>query len=460
MCLATFNYPHFVATALPRGANMPQKLNDQDIKELKKRTKEKPLSDRTLKNLYPAENGKPYDLKDIASRGLHIRVLPSGQRTFVLVARYPHHSQPARRALGVYDDMSLEEARDKAAQWRKDIKKGIDPTRAEKQKQVEKEREQKNTFRAVLAAYSKDKLESLRRGREVNRDLEKLADDTGWGARPITEITALEVRDVVKQYKDRGKLHHAHNLLGYVRRLYDWAIDQEVYAGLGTSPCDHLKPKKLIGKKTQRTRVLSDVELRATWIAARRLGYPYGPLFQLLILTGQRKSEVAEMRWSEIDLAKKLWIIPPERMKADAAHIVPLSDDAIAVVTSLPRFDGDYVFSIRSGARPVAAFSEYKRRYDAEILKALREADPKAKLSHFVIHDLRRTVRTRLSAIPNISDLVRELVIGHTKPGLHKVYDQYAYLDEKRFALEAWASRLRSIVEPPPANVVELRAAP
>jgi integrase len=353
--------------------------------------------------------------------------------------------------------MSLEEAHDKAAQWRKDIKKKIDPTTAEKQKQVEKEREQKNTFRAVLAAYNKDKLEGLRRGREVNRDLEKLADDTGWGGRPITEITALEVLDVIKQYKDRGKLHHAHNLLGDVRRPYDWAIDQEVYAGLQTSPCDHLKPKKLFGKKTQRTRVLSDVELRAAWIGAKRLGYPYGPLFQLLMLTGQRKSEVAEMRWSEIgDLAKKLWSLPPERVKANAAHLVPLSDDAVAVLTSLPRFDGDYVFSIQSGARPVAAFSEYKRRYDAEILKALKEHDPKAKLAHFVIHDLRRTVRTHLSAIPNISDLVRELVIGHTKPELHKVYDQYAYLDEKRFALDAWAGRLRSIVEPPPANVVAL----
>src|SRR5437868_2435933 len=191
-----------------------------------------------------------------------------------------------------------------------------------------------------------------------------------------------------------------------------------------------------------------------------RLGYPYGPLFQLLMLTGQRKSEVAEMRWSEIDLAKKLWIIPPERMKADAAHIVPLSDDVVAVLTSLPRFDGDYVFSIWSGAKPVAAFSAYKDRYDAEIVKALREHDPKAKLVHFVIHDLRRTMRTRLSAIPNISDLVRELVIGHTKPELHKVYDQYAYLDEKRHALDAWAARLRSIVDPPPANVVEFIGPP
>jgi hypothetical protein len=113
-------------------------------------------------------------------------------------------------------------------------------------------------------------------------------------------------------------------------------------------------------------------------------------------------------------------------------------------------------FLFRFGKRPVAAFSAAKSEFDAEMLKALREDEPKGKLSGFVIHDIRRTVRTGLSAIPNISDLVRELVIGHTKPGLHKVDDQYAYLDEKRFALEAWAARLRSIIEPPRANVVDL----
>ncbi|HEV3158874.1 MAG TPA: integrase arm-type DNA-binding domain-containing protein, partial [Xanthobacteraceae bacterium] len=332
---------------------MPQKtFSDQDILDLKQRAQEKPLSDRTLKSLYPSANGKPYDLKDIGSRGLHVRVLPSGQRTFVLVARYPGHSQPARRALGVYDDLSLEEARDKAAQWRKHIKKKIDPTKAEKQKQVEKEREQKNTFRAVLAAFNKDKLAGLRRGREVHRDLEKLAADTGWGARPITEITALEVRDVIKQYKDRGKIHHAHNLLGYIRRLYNWAIDQQVYAGLESSPCDRLKPAAIIGEKKLRNRILSDPELRGAWIAADRLGYAYGPLFKLLMLTGARKSEVAEARWSEFDLAKKLWTIPAERIKADAAHIVPLSDDAVALLESLPRGDGDCLFSVNGGNSP------------------------------------------------------------------------------------------------------------
>jgi integrase len=355
--------------------------------------------------------------------------------------------------------MSLEEAREEARKWKKLIKKGVDPSALKEQERVEKERTQKNTFRAVLAAFNKDKLEGLRRGREVNRDLEKLADDTGWGGRPITEITALEVRDVIKQYKDRGKIHHAHNLLGYIRRLFNWAIDQQVYAGLETSPCDRLKPKAIIGEKKLRNRVLNDAELRAAWIAADRMRYAYGPLFKLLMLTGARKSEVAEARRSEFDFAKKIWTIPAERMKADAAHIVPLSDDAIVVIKSLPRGDGDCLFSVNGGNSPVAGFSAAKDRFDAEIIKALRENDSKAKLPDFVIHDIRRTVRTGLSAIPNISDLVRELVIGHTKPGLHKVYDQYAYLDEKRFALDAWAARLRSIVNPKADNVVELRAA-
>jgi len=232
----------------------------------------------------------------------------------------------------------------------------------------------------------------LRRGREVNRDLEKLADDAGWGGRPITEITALEVRDVIKQYKDRGKIHHAHNLLGYIRRLFNWAIDQQVYVGLETSPCDRLKPNAIIGEKKLRYRVLSDTELRAAWIAADSVGYPYGPLFKLLMLTGQRKSEVAEARWSEFDLAKQIWTIPVERMKAGAAHVVPLSDDAMAILKPLPRFDGgDYLFSVQFGKRPVAAFSAAKSQFDAEMLKALREDEPKAKLSSFVIHDIRRT---------------------------------------------------------------------
>jgi integrase len=416
------------------------------------------LTDRTIKSLRPAKNGKPFDVKDTEVRGLRVRVLSTG-KTFVLLARYPgsdNSVHPVRRALGHYDiDLSLEEARDKARKWRKDIKRGIDPTAEEKSKREAEARKQETSFLAVAEGFIADRLANQRRGHEAARDLRKVfIQEAGWGNRPITEITALDVRNAIRPYKDAGKIHHAHNLLSYARRVFNWAIDQQVYAGLETSPCDRLKPKAIIGKKTQRSRVLNDAELQAAWRAADKLGYAYGPLFKMLLLTGQRKSEVAEARWREIDLAKKLWTIPAERMKADAAHIVPLSDDAIGVLKSLPRFNGgDYLFSAHVGARPVAAFSAAKHRLDAAIADELSGEIPP-----FVIHDIRRTVRTGLSAIPNISDLVRELVIGHTKPGLHKVYDQFSYLDEKRFALDAWAARLRSIVDPPAANVVELAA--
>ncbi len=132
-------------------------------------------------------------------------------------------------------------------------------------------------------------------------------------------------------------------------------------------------------------------------------------------------------------------------MKGDGAHVVPLVDDVIAILAVLPRFKkGDHLFSTTFGAQPVNGFSKAKLRLDKVMAAELGgEVDP------FVIHDIRRTMRTGLRALP-IADRVRELVIAHAQPGLHKVYDRYAYLDEKRHALDLWAARLRSIVEPPP----------
>jgi integrase len=196
--------------------------------------------------------------------------------------------------------------------------------------------------------------------------------------------------------------------------------------------------------------VLDDDEVTALWRAAGRTNYPFGPLVRMLLLTGQRRSEVAEARWREFDLDKKLWSIAIARMKGKAAHVVPLTDDVLALLRSLPRFArGDYVFSTTFGTSPTNGFSKYKARLDREMRAHKNDLAP------YVLYDIRRTMRTHLSALP-VPDLVRELVIGHAKPGLHKVYDQHAYLDEKRHALELWAKRLRDIVEPD--NVVVLRA--
>jgi len=407
------------------------------------------ITDRTLQSLKPAGSGKHYDVWD--RDGFGVRVSDKGTKSFVLMARYPGSANPTRRAIGHYPTMSLATARQTASQWREWIAAGKDPAVEIEGQRIAEAQKRATTFGAVCEDFISDRLSNEAKGREVERDIRRVFIPV-WGKRPIADIHPLEVRNLIKSYKDNGKPYQAHNLLGYVRRIFNWAISQHVY-GIESSPCDRLKPNDIIGEKRARYRVLSDAELRAAWKASEGLDYPYGPLFRLLILTGARRSEVAEARWSEIDLEKKLWIIPAERMKAEAAHIVPLSDDAVAILRSLPRFrSGDHVFSTTYGKIPVNSFARAKTKLDAAMLTELNGTKP----PDFVVHDFRRTVRTQLSAIPNISDLVRELVIGHTKPGLHKVYDQYAYLDEKRFALDAWAARLHSIIEPPPANVAKL----
>jgi integrase len=305
------------------------------------------------------------------------------------------------------------------------------------------------TFAAVAEEFIATVLPHQRKGKTVERQLRREFIPR-WRERQIDDIRPLDVSDVIRAAVKRGAIHEAHNLLGVVRRLYTWAISCGAY-GLKHSPCDRLRPKDVIGvAKTTRKRVLTDVELRALWNATEpaRMAYPFAPMYRLLAVTGQRKSEVAEARWPEFDLESRLWTVPAERMKSDAPHIVPLSNSAMTILRSLPRFnEGDYLFSTTFGKRPVSGFSKAKARLDALMAEEL------GRLEHFVVHDIRRTVRTRLSAAP-VEDRVRELVIGHTQRGLHKVYDQHAYVDEKRQALDWWAARLGGLIIQPDATKV------
>jgi integrase len=422
------------------------------------------LNDKILKSLKPAKSGDRYAIMDAIVPGFGVRVTDKGHRTFVLVARFPGASNPTRRAIGAYGELTLEAARTEARRWLELIQAGKDPAAEEERAKRETLRKHKHTFAAVAEEFIKRHVSKTRKAAVVEREIRREFVDR-WATRPITDIDQLDVKAVLRAAVDRDAPYQAHNLLVHIRSLFNWAIAQGDY-GLDRSPCDRLQPKMVIGKKAVRTRILKDDELRLLWRVTVDMGYPYGPLFRLLALTGQRKSEVAEARWGEFDLRNKIWTIPPERMKADAAHVVPLTQDAIEILEGLPRFkNGDHLFSTTFGAKPVNGFSKAKARLDELILKEARALaehrgdDPAtAKLDEWRIHDIRRSMRTGLSALP-VSDMVRELVIAHTRPGLHKVYDQYAYLDEKRHALELWAARLRSIVTPPPDNVVTLAAA-
>jgi integrase len=206
-----------------------------------------------------------------------------------------------------------------------------------------------------------------------------------WGARPITDITPEEVAAAIRAIVKRGAPYQAHNALGYIRRLFNWAIGTHEF-GIRTSPIAQLKPKDLIGKREARERTLSDEELRALWMAAGEMGYPYGPIFRLLILSGQREREVSELQGPEVDLRKQLWTIPADRMKGGRAHEVPLLPVALSLIEALPQWNGgEYVFSTTAGKKPVNSFSSAKVRIDKL-----------SGVSDWVIHDLRRTMRTHL----------------------------------------------------------------
>jgi integrase len=420
----------------------------------------KKLTDRTLKALRPPDP----DVMDSVVRELGVRVLGTADSpvlTFVLITRYPGSKNPTRRALGRYGELTLEKARDKARRHLELIHKGVDPKVEEERTRLEAQRRQENSFRVVAEEFIRRALPGQRKAAIVERELRREFVDR-WGGRPITDITKHDVVAVLDAAVDRDAPYQAHNLLGHVRRLFGWAIGRGIY-GIESSPCDRLRPADVIGKKALRTRTLDNDELRAFWRAGGRLGYPFGPMFRLLAVTGQRKSEVSDARWSEFDLDKALWTIPAERMKADAVHVVPLTDEAIAILKGLPRFKrGDHLFSTTFGEKPVSGFSKAKARLDQQTLRSwlaigrAKGEDRRDKtLEPWVVHDIRRTMRTHLSALP-VPDMVRELVIAHTKPGLHRVYDQHAYLDEKRHALTLWAQRLKGIVEPPPSNVSKL----
>jgi integrase len=430
------------------------------------------LNDRTLKALKGAPEGKTFDYWDKSFPGFAVRVSETGRKTFVLAARYPGSTAPARRKVGVYGPITLADARQKARDWLKLIEKGIDPQLEEDKQRLREQTRRKNTFAAVAEDFIAEKLPHERSGSDAERDLRNVFIPV-WGNRPITEITDLDALGVIKA-KAKDAPVYARNLLALLKRFFVWAIDQRVYE-LQWSPCERIKPRSIFGERIPRQRKLSDAELFAFWRAVSRMPYPYGPLYRLLLLTGLRRNEVAWAKWSEFDPAvvrelrkekdkrdwkaiskdKLRWTIPAERMKAKnnraRDHAVPLSAAAVAVLEELPKTDGDYVFSTNGGKKPVWIGDKIKKDLDREMLLTLQalakgegENPRKVKLENWTNHDLRRNVRSGMSQL-RIPDAVAEAVLAHTQGIIAKTYNVDDLFDQKADALGLWADHIKAL---------------
>ena len=201
-----------------------------------------------------------------------------------------------------------------------------------------------------------------------------------------------------------------------------------------------------------------DAEIRAFWKGCDELGWPFGPLFRLLLLTAQRRDEVATMEWAEIDLEKRLWSLPREKAKNDQGHDVHLSAQAVDILTALPRIGvKDGLIFTTNGRTAVSGFSRAKERLDALMATAAgHDIEP------WILHDLRRTATTgmaRLKFAPHVVDRVLNHTSG-TIRGVASIYNRFDYLDERRAALEAWGRAVEAMVTGAEAgNVVELAKA-
>jgi integrase len=392
----------------------------------------KALTEKAVAALKPAPVGKRYSVQDSLVPGLEVRITDRGTKTFMLGTRYPGSTDFKRRELAKVGAMTLAAARERAREWLALIGQGIDPSKVTS-----------DTFAAVAENYIKRRMANKRNGWRVAHQL-KVEVLPNWGERPIGSIARRDVRELIQRIVDRPAPRYAHNVYDAIRGVFTFALVEDIIA---VSPTTALRPRDLIGERKIRERVLDDDELRALWHASEQIGYPFGPLARLLLLTGARVNELAQASWQEIDLQRRTLTVPAERFKMNSQHVIHLSDDAMEILSALPRWSGgDYVFSTLNGAQPVRGFGS----------RAKANLNHTMGVSDWVIHDLRRVVRSRLAEL-RVVEHVAEMVIGHSRRGLQRVYDQYRYKTEIAEALQAWARHLRAIVRPPPRqNVVPL----
>ena len=228
------------------------------------------------------------------------------------------------------------------------------------------------------------------------------------GRAPIIEITKFDVLEIINAKKRSGAPQQARALLVLIRRFFDWCVDQHIY-GLDRSPCDRLKPKSIIGEVPKRNRRLNDAEIFAFWRATGRMKYPTGPVYRMLLLTGLRLNEAAQISWTRGSRQRHRHPGGADegQGRQGGEHLVPITAAMQEVIASLPRIKGGkYLFSLSEGKRPLAMTGPIKADLDRRMLRTLKamarrrgEDHHAVDLPHWVNHDLRRTVRSGLSAL-------------------------------------------------------------
>jgi integrase len=406
------------------------------------------LTDAALKKLLLSPPAARREVPDGKVAGLYFVYQPSGATSWAL--RYRASGKPAKLTLGPYPTLTLTQARRRAEEARGAIAMGKDPAgdRRAAREAAKAEREAETDLVEVVVSQFIER--HARRATRDWKESERLLTRNvvaKWNGRRLSTITKSQIHDLLDEVCDRGAPIAANRIFAQLRLMCAWAVKRGI---LARSPCEGVSPPSS-ERGRARERVLSDDELRIVWKAAESIGWPFGPIVKLLVLTGARRDEVAQMEWRELDLERALWTLPASRSKNRREHTIPLSDMALEILRALPRIERSGFVFTTNGRSPVSGFSKAKPALDRAM------ASP---IPGWVLHDLRRTVATNLQRL-GVRLEVTEAVLNHvsgSRAGVVGVYQRHTWADEKRAALTAWAKRVEEIVSgaEPASNVVEL----
>ncbi len=376
----------------------------------------------------------------------------AGTRTYFVMTRV--HEKLVRLTIGkakIKEDdagLTLKEVREKAGAWTELAAKGIDPRQLKVEEREGNEERFRNTFKAVGERFMQQYVErrlAVSTHREYRRALFG-PDTAAWAQRPVTGIARAEVRAVLDRMVERGSPSAANHTLAYLSKFFNWCAEKDL---IEAPPTDRVKAPSAnnVGE-----RALTAVEIVEVWRAFEAEGDSFRDLFKLLLLSGQRRSEVGGMRRGELtglDSDRPLWEIPGKRTKNGRPHLVPLVPQTIAIINALPWIgDGELLFTT-TGATPISGFSKAKSRIDAWIARERKQAGTRP-IPEWDLHDLRRSMVTmmneRLGIAPHVVEACVNHISGKAKAGVAGVYNKALYLAERREALTAWAEFVEGMV--------------
>lgn len=416
------------------------------------------ISKSAVDAVQPQEREEVYWDDRLAGFGL--KVTPTGSKVYIYRYRValPGHAAktaPKKYTIGKHGELTPDQARRRAQELAAIVASGVDPREQEmaallaKQEAIRHDRElrlQENDLAFDrIAAQWLEHYEHEKGRRPSSVTMAQLAVrrylQPKFGNTPITQLAHKDLQAVIDAIP-LNKRAMRRNVFAYASVLFGWAARRQYI------PANPLTSMEKPQAPISRDRVLDDAELLNVWKATELLPSPWGAFYRLLILTGQRKSEVAGMEWSELSRSTAMWTIPADRAKNKSPHLVPLSASVVAELDSLAgEQDWPKVgYAITTtGRTPISGFSKAKRMLDEQIAELGEGKQP----SHWRVHDLRRTVATGLQRL-GVRFEVTEAVLNHisgAKGGIAGVYQRHDWAEEKRAALDAWANYLAHLLE-------------